>query len=221
MTTLHNKQIIDINEDMNEIMATILYKQLLIPWRKGMLVGVTGIDGSGKGYVTQKIVDQLQNLGFKAVAINADGWLNLPEVRFNPNCPGEHFYEHCIRFDEMFEQLVLPLKENRSHSVTVDFAEETATEFRKRCYCFEEVDIVILEGIFLLKEAYRHFFDLSFWVECSFETALTRALKRGQEGLSESETIRAYETIYFPAQRIHFIKDDPRSAADRIILNEK
>jgi uridine kinase len=48
----------------------------------------------------------------------------------------------------------------------------------------EEVDIIVLEGIYLLKHAYRHYFDLAFWVECTFETALQRALQRGQEGAS-------------------------------------
>jgi uridine kinase len=32
--------------------------------------------------------------------------------------------------------------------------------------------------------------------------------------------VRAYETIYFPAQRIHLERDRPRQAADGIILND-
>jgi uridine kinase len=57
-------------------------------------------------------------------------------------------------------------------------------------------------------------------VECSFETALERALTRGQEGLPPDETIRAYETIYFPAERIHFALDDPKGSADAVIVND-
>ena len=191
-----------------------------MPVSRSVLIGITGIDGGGKGYLTAKIAAQLQQLGVKAISINVDGWLNLPQKRFNQDTPAEHFYEHAIRFDEMFHQLILPLKEYRKHSVVVDFAEETATEYRKHTYRFEDVDIVPLEGIYLLKRSYRHYYDLTLWVDCTIETALERALQRGQEGLPPAETIRAYNTIYFPAQRIHFDRDDPRSAADLIIIND-
>jgi len=72
----------------------------------------------------------------------------------------------------------------------------------------------------LLKRAYRNYFDLSVWVECSFATALERALQRSQEGLPQAETLRKYEQVYFPAQRIHFAVDDPRTSADLTIGND-
>ena len=58
------------------------------------------------------------------------------------------------------------------------------------------------------------------WLDCTFATALERALRRGQEGLPPDETIRAYETIYFPAQRIHFARDEPRAGADLVVPND-
>ena len=206
--------------DMKKAVEAILAKREEVPAQRSALIAVTGIDGSGKGYLTERIVAQLQEHGSNAVGINIDGWLNLPDKRFNSDDPAGHFYEHAIRFDEMFERLILPLRENRRCHVVADFAEETATRYRKHAYLFEGVDIIVLEGIYLLKRAYRDHFDLSFWVDCSFETALERAIERGQEGLPREETTRAYETIYFPAQRIHFEKDDPQSVADFIINND-
>ena len=35
---------------------------------------------------------------------------------------------------------------------------------------------------------------------------------RGQEGLPPAETINTFETIYFPAQRKHLARDNPRDA---------
>ena len=207
-------------DELSNALASIELKQSEVPTSKGILVGVTGIDGCGKGYLTRMMVSQLQRLGFKAVGINIDGWRNLPHKRFSKTCPAEHFYEHAIRFDEMFQQLVLPLKQNRRHRVVADFAEETSTKYRKQAYEFEDVDIIVLEGIYLLKRAIRAHFDLTFWVDCTFETALGRALQRGQEGLPAAETVRAYQTIYFPAQHIHLAKDNPRAAADLIIKND-
>ena len=120
----------------------------------------------------------------------------------------------------LFRSLVLPLRERRSLRIEADFAAETATEYRKQTYAFDDVDIIALEGIYLLKRALRAHYDLSLWIECSFQTALERALARGQEGLSSDATVEAYRTIYFPAQEIHFARDDPRAAATAIVIND-
>ena len=151
--------------------------------------------------------------------INADDWLNLPEVCLSRRTPGEHFYEHAMRFDKMFDQLIVPLQKNRAVSFVADCADAKGNR-RKHSYEFRNIDIVLLEGIFLFKLAYRHHFDLTVWIDCSFATALKRAITRCQEGLPPAETIRAFTTIYFPAQRIHFARDNPQTAADFIIRND-
>jgi uridine kinase len=84
---------------------------------------------------------------------------------------------------------------------------------------FHKIDVVLLEGIFLFKSVYRDHFDLKVWIECSFATALERAIARGQEGLLPRETQHAFETIYFPAQRIHLARDNPRETADIVFAN--
>ena len=108
----------------------------------------------------------------------------------------------------------------RSIEVVADVAEETATSYRQRTYRFADVDVVILEGIYLFKRELRQHFDLALWVECTFATALERAIGRAQEGLPPAETIKAYREIYFPAQCIHFERDSPQAAAAAIIRND-
>jgi uridine kinase len=206
--------------DVQKVVQAILEKRGEVPTGESMLAAISGIDGSGKGYVTSQLVRELQERGVNAVGINVDGWLNLPSIRFNPDRPAEHFYHHAIRFDEMFAQLILPLKRQRSIRVETDFAEETAHAFRRHLYVFQNVDIILLEGIYLLQRAFRKHYHWKVWVDCSLETALERALRRGQEGLPPDETIHAYRTIYFPAQEIHFRLDDPRATADAVIIND-
>ena len=188
--------------------------------RRAVLVAMSGIDASGKGYLAREMSQGLQERGCQVALINVDGWLRLPRERFNAAEPARHFYTHAIRFEQMFAQLVVPLRERRRVDVEVDFAEETASTYRSERYRFADVDVILLEGIYLLKEVHRHLYDLSIWIECSFETALSRAVARAQEGLPPAETIRAYETIYFPAQRLHFEFDAPRQAADIVLHND-
>ncbi len=186
-----------------------------------LLLGVSGIDGSGKGYVTALLAARLTADGLRVANVNIDGWLNLPSRRFSPVDPGRHFYDHGLRLDEMFARLVLPLQARRSHRLVADLADATGAEvYHRHAYEFEDIDVILLEGIFLFKRAYGRHFDLMFWIDCSFETALERALARSQEGLPPEETIRAYETIYFPAQRVHLDRDDPRAFATALLNND-
>src|SRR5205085_12579908 len=86
-------------------------------------------------------------------------------------------------------------------------------------YDLQNIDVIILEGIFLFKKELREKYDLAFWIECPFETALQRAVLRNQEGLSENEVIRDYRDINFPAQMIYLAKDQPQFYADGIVNN--
>jgi uridine kinase len=203
------------------IVAEILEARARVPATRALLVGISGVDGSGKGFITEKLADALRAKPLNVALISADDWLNLPHVSINRDNYGEHFYEHAIRFDEMFERLIVPLRQNREINITADCADAKATTYREQCYDFRNIDIVLLEGIFLFKPAFRHQFDLGVWIDCSFKCALERAIERGQEGLPPAETIKAFQTIYFPAQHIHLARDNPRDGADIVFMNDK
>src|SRR5258705_12251171 len=100
--------------DINEVVARIVQQRPVIPEARSLLVGVSGIDGSGKGYVAKQIEARLGQHSIAAANINADGWLTLPDKRFSAIEPAEHFSESAIRFDELFTQLLLPLKDHCS-----------------------------------------------------------------------------------------------------------
>jgi uridine kinase len=203
------------------LIAEILKARSRVPATRALVVGISGIDASGKGFVSAKLADELRAKSLNMALISADDWLNLPNVCINPENPGEHFYKHALRLDEMFERLIIPLKQNRAVSITADSADAKATRYREHRYDFRDTDIVLLEGIFVFKPAYRGHFDVRVWIECSFKCALQRAIKRGQEGLLPTETIRAFQTIYFPAQRIHMARDNPREGSDIVFANDK
>ena len=59
---------------------------LSCPTSNGLMV-FEGIDGSGKGYVASQLVAALISRGLRAEVINLDGWLNLPQLRFDPVRP--------------------------------------------------------------------------------------------------------------------------------------
>jgi hypothetical protein len=98
-----------------------------------------GSTRAAKGYLAAKIADRLQIEGLKVALIGGNDWLNLPDVC--DNCAG-HFYEHAMRFDEMFERLIIPLKQRREISAIADCADAKAKTYCKRRYDFCEIDII-------------------------------------------------------------------------------
>jgi uridine kinase len=206
---------------IDDVVDGILARRAEVPENRSLLVGISGIDASGKGYIAAQIEAHLAQHAIASAVINVDGWLNLPQKRFDPKTPAETFYQSAIRFDQFFSDLLIPLRDQKSIYLVADFVGETARQYRKYIYDIKNAGIILVEGVFLFKQAYRSLFDLAIWVDCSFSTALARAIERGQEGLTPANTIAAYEMIYFPAQGIHFERDDPRGSADLIFDNDR
>ena len=167
---------LNISINLDNASEMIAHQHTLLTKQKALLVAISGIDGSGKGYITSKLDSLLAQQNLRIATIGIDGWLNLPAKRFSQMNPAEHFYQNAVRFGELFGQLIFPLRDRRSIHLEADYAEETASGYRKHIYQFTDIDVILLEGIYLLKRQFQSTYDLSFWIECSFETALSRAI---------------------------------------------
>ena len=206
--------------DLSPVVRAVHAARARVPAQRAVVCAVSGIDASGKGYLAGHLAGRLEDEGLRVAVVGVDPWLNLPDRRFAKENAGEHFYRNALRLEEMFSRLVLPLRRSGSIRLEAKVVEETSADFETRLYAFDHVDVIVLEGIFLFKRAFRRLYDVAVWVECTFETALRRAIDRGQEGLPAEQTIAAYASIYFPAQLVHFERDDPRSAADVTLVND-
>lgn len=201
-----------------------LIEQILIAksnnQNRPFILGISGIDASGKGYISKLIQKELIRLGHSVHLENLDGWLQLPEIRFSKIEPASVFYQNGFRWNELKEELLEPYLKSQPLNFTMNYLEETWTHFEKKEISIQQVDFFILEGIFLFQELLFPMFSLTIWIDCSFQTAIKRAINRNQEGLKEEDIINAYNTIFFPAQDIHFQKDHPKEKASMIYEND-
>jgi len=143
-------------------------KQAELSVDRGFLVAVSGIDGSGKGYITEKLIIALNEQSVHAVSINLDAWHKLPTERFNSENPATHFYHHAFNFDALFQQLILPLKNQRMINLTTLLTGITGIP-QTYYYQFFNVDVIVLEGRFLLKRSLQHFYDFQIWIDEGIE----------------------------------------------------
>jgi uridine kinase len=185
--------------------------------RTSLLAAISGIDGSGKSTLARQVARDLEAGGLRVALIPLDPWHTPPEIRFDGRRSPEHFYCHAFRWRELFDRLVEPLRRKRSQRLTIDLIAQPGDVSIVHTFEFHEIDVILLEGIFLLKRELRPLYDLAFWLDCPFDVALRRAIARNQEGLSEAEIVHDYTTLYFPAQRLHLQRDYPRAAADLVL----
>jgi uridine kinase len=184
------------------------------------IVGISGIDGSGKTYIAARIGEQLESHGIRTAVISLDPWHTSRAERLAPQDSARVFYERAFRWSEFFAMLLDPLARLGSIDRTLEVRRiDDDSLFLKR-YNFRDVTMVLVEGIFLFRREYMDRYDVRIWIDCGFQTALARAYARNQEQLSRPDLEREYAEVYFAAQRLHFERDCPRRAANLIVPND-
>ena len=184
-------------------------------------VAISGIDASGKGFIAALLQNELEKQGLKVANINIDPWQNPITLRLKEENPAENFYKEVFRWDDFFTQLIIPLKEIGSIYFDAMLIRTDADEYYPHIYKFNDVNILLVEGIFLFKQALLNYYDLKIWIDSSFETGLQRAIARNVENLSQEQLVQDYNTYYYPAQRYHFQQDDPRKLCDILYCNDE
>jgi uridine kinase len=182
-------------------------------------VAISGIDASGKGFISKQLEEELKNRGIAAANINIDPWQEPIPVRLKKENAAENIYENIFRWNEFFEQLIFPLQEKKSIYLETQVIRTDADIYYPLTYDYRNPDIILVEGILLFKRKYLSWYDLKIWVDCSFETGLQRAIMRNVENLDTEKLIEDYKTYYYPAQKIHITRDNPLAAADIIFEN--
>jgi uridine kinase len=183
-------------------------------------IAVSGIDASGKGYISKLLQQELESRGLKVANINIDPWQNPLSIRLQKENAAENVYENIFRWDDFFEQLIFPLQKNKEIYLETRGIRSDADIYDPLVYNFKNLDILLIDGILLLKKKYLAYYDYKVWVDCSFETGLKRAIKRNVEKLDEEKLVYDYHTYYYPAQLLHNEKDNPQKTADIIFNNE-
>ncbi|HEV8287197.1 MAG TPA: hypothetical protein VGQ09_22970 [Chitinophagaceae bacterium] len=184
-------------------------------------VAISGIDASGKSYVTKLLEDELRTHGLKIANINLDPWQNPIPVRLQKVNAAENFYKNVFRWNDIFSKLIIPLRKTGNIQHNERLIRTHADEYYDFRFDYNEIDVLLIEAIFLFQEKYLGYYDFKIWIDCSFETGLKRAIQRNVEKLDAEQLMRDYNTYYYPAQRYHFEKDNPRTFADVIHCNDE
>jgi len=186
---------------------------------KAQVVAISGIEGSGKRALTEKIAAALKLEGLNVAVIHTDDWEASKDIRFNIMNSPEEYYLNAYRFDEMFEQLILPLKLFGSIKTSVNLDDSESP--RQVNYDFEDIDIILIEGVYLIQSAFLDLYDYTCWVKSNFDAAFQRL--HDQVGIEESQEalVNLFEMLIKPAGQYHLYADDPIGNSKSIFLEQE
>jgi uridine kinase len=131
----------------------------------------------------------------------------------------EEYYLNAYRFDEMIEQLILPLKLFGNIKTSVSL--KNVINPRTVEYDFHDIDIVLIEGVYLLQEAYLDLYDYTCWVESDFDAAYQRLTEQSNIEQSQEALLNIFELLIKPAGQYHIYTDNPQGHADSIYIEEE
>ena len=164
--------------------------------RAPRLIALSGPDCAGKSTLAVHVQEQLNRFGLDITLLSIDAFL-IPRALRTSNAPEPiAYFENAFDYAALAQ--TLETAKNRSSSVSLNSR-----------------DIVLVEGVFLLRSELCHWWDLTVWIEVDPTVIMDRALKRDKEYFGDESTVRhVYENRCLPAQDYHIHRDSPKQNAD-------
>ena len=80
--------------------------------------------------------------------------------------------------------------------------------------------VVLFDGIFMNRDELYHYWDISIFLEVSFQTVKNRAVSRDVKLFgTEDEVLKKYQNRYIPGEIIYLEKCNPQERSDIVIDN--
>ena len=171
--------------------------------RAPKFVALSGPDCAGKSTLAVDVCKQLDRLDLtmSVKLLSMDTFL-IPRHLRTPKTPEFMEYFECAFH---YPMLVETLKAARYPMPSVD----------PNSVARDTPDIVLVEGVFLLRKELYHWWDLAIWLEVDASVIMNRAIKRDKEYFGDEPTVqRVYENRCLPAQDYHIRRDLPKQNAD-------
>ncbi|WP_028865125.1 uridine kinase [Psychromonas aquimarina] len=186
---------------------------------KALIVAISGIEGGGKRALTDKVAAALTLEGVRVAVVHCDDWEASESVRFNVMSSPEEYYLNAYRFDEMVEELILPLKLFGSIKTSVTL--EDVLNPRTVEYDFTDIDIILIEGVYLFQEAYIDLYDYTCWVASDYDAAFARLAGQADIEQSQEALVNLFELLIKPAGQYHIYTDDPQGRAKSVYIEQE
>ncbi len=208
---------------MQTIFNIISSKILPLSYNIPFIIAVDGIDASGKTTFANEFSKYLHAKGRDVIRISIDDFHNPKEIRYakGRDSPKGYFLD-SFNYTAFLENTILPLKSGKLRYKERYFSYITNSRIKGAYKKAQKDSIIIVDGIFLLRDELIKYWDFKIFLDINIETSLQRAIKRDTERDylgSRKAIIRMYKNRYIPAQKYYLKIATPKTRADLVIDN--
>ena len=192
-----------MKDTIGVIAEQIIMKERFKKDGRPLIVGITGADASGKTVMSEKISTYLNNEGHATKIIHVDDFHYDSDKRYRGDMPDYLKYiSQSINFDCLKDEFLLPLHKYGVLSLTKVGLDIASDEWSKKIsYEIDSDDIVIIEGVFLLRDDVQHYIDMTVYIYAPDEELIRRGRDRDRVLLGANAELRFREK-YLPAQHL-------------------
>jgi len=184
---------------------------------------IDGIDGAGKTWLADELVEPLRALGRPVIRASIDGFHRPRSERYRRGeASPEGYYRDSFDNAALTSALLKPLGPNgdrRFRSAIFDYRSDGSVS-----QCVRTADrraVLLFDGVFLLRPELEQFWDFKVFVKTSFASALERVMIRDASMFGSRDAARdRYLTRYQPGQRLYLAESMPEQSADAVIIND-
>ena len=186
-------------------------------------VAIDGVGASGKTVLADELAASLVSAGRVVIRASIDGFHRPRDQRYaRGDVSPEGYLEDSFDYDAVKSCILVPLGPGgdlRYRTAVYDFRTESPVESPE--LSAEPAAILIFDGIFILREELKKFWDFSVFVDTGFDVTLKRALSRDLALFGSEQAVRErYERRYIPGERLYLERHRPFDHADAIVRND-
>jgi phosphoglycolate phosphatase len=187
---------------------------------KAFVIGINGIDCSGKSIFTDGLEKFLASRGCKTQMINLDDFHHPREIRYAGENRYEDYYDrvkkgYSFNINKVITQLLEPIHQKKNFSIKLTLLNWQTDRYDiEKQFDIGQDTIVIFEGVFLFLRELSPYIDYKIFLDIPFAECLQRASARDSE-----EVYAGYAEKYLLAQRRYLDEFPPSEIADMIIDN--
>ncbi len=206
------------------VYETIIRAVLARQFTQTLIVGVDGIDASGKTVFADELGERLRQVTDRQVVrISLDGFLNPEAIRMRQGrLSAQGQYDDWLNITAVIALVLNPLRELTPRYTPAIYNKEGDVEIRANPLTIPTGSIVIIDSIFLARPEFRAALSMHIWLEVNDSVALGRMVRRARERNEAGDLIRLKQMFterYLGAQVLYKQVAHPTLVADFIIDN--
>ena len=183
---------------------------------KAFVLGINGIDGSGKTEFAIDFKKFLLSQKINAQIIHIDDFCNPKSIRYSGNDQVYNCFHKTFNMDCIVKNLLIPVQKNKNFSTKLALLNLHTDKYEvKKKYTCDKKTIIIFEGVYLFRSEFISYIDYKIFLNISFKECRKRIENRDGKNI-----IKKLNKKYLPVQRKYIKEFLPSEIADMVVNNK-